>query len=55
MEFVIRSKGFLGHDTKSRKEVLKDLENTVVLSRKGVPLRVKDLATVSNGVAQSCQ
>lgn len=48
MEFIIRGKGFLGGG-KGADQTIIDLENTVVSSKGGVPLRIKDLASVSNG------
>ena len=50
MEFIIRGKGFLGGG-KGREQTIRDLENTVVNSKEGVPLRIKDLAEVSTGTA----
>ena len=48
MEFIIRGKGFLGGG-KGASQTIVDLENTVVSSKGGVPLRIKDLASVTNG------
>lgn len=48
MEFVLRGKGFLGTDG-DRAQAIQDLENTVVEQRDGVPIRIRDLATVQLG------
>ncbi|MFK7823956.1 MAG: efflux RND transporter permease subunit [Oligoflexales bacterium] len=50
MEFIIRGKGFLGGGQGAEQTIL-DLENTVVNSKEGVPLRIKDIAEVRNGTA----
>ncbi|NRA44349.1 MAG: efflux RND transporter permease subunit [Oligoflexales bacterium] len=50
MEFIIRGKGFLGGG-KGPAQTIIDLENTVVNSKGGVPLRIKDIAEVHNGTA----
>ena len=50
MEFIIRGKGFLGGG-KGPEQTIIDLENTVVNSQEGIPLRVKDIAEVRNGTA----
>ena len=47
MEFIIRGRGFLGGGDAD--EAVTDLEQTVVMSRDGVPVRVRDLATVQIG------
>ncbi|HMO83999.1 MAG TPA: efflux RND transporter permease subunit, partial [Lacipirellulaceae bacterium] len=47
MEFIIRGRGFLGGGEAD--QAVTDLEQTVVMSRNGVPLRVRDLATVQVG------
>jgi Cu(I)/Ag(I) efflux system membrane protein CusA/SilA len=49
MEFIVRGKGFLGQG--GRSQTIEDLENAVVTSRTGVPVRVKDLGYVQNGVS----
>ncbi|GAB5402958.1 MAG: hypothetical protein Aurels2KO_11890 [Aureliella sp.] len=48
MEFILRGKGFLGTDG-DRAKAIRDLEDTVVEQRDGVPVRIRDLATVQLG------
>lgn len=48
MEYIIRGRGFIGQN-KDTKEALADIEKTVVLSREGVPVRIRDLAQVQLG------
>ncbi len=48
MEFIVRSKGFLGSDGDKTKAI-EDIENTVILERDGVPVRVGDVARVQLG------
>ena len=48
MEFLVRGKGFIGSD-KTESETLTQIENTVVLTRDGLPVRVRDLAQVQIG------
>ncbi|MFH1923549.1 MAG: efflux RND transporter permease subunit, partial [Planctomycetota bacterium] len=48
MEFLVRGKGFIGSG-KSLSETLKQIEDTVVLTRDGIPVRVRDLAQVQIG------
>jgi Cu(I)/Ag(I) efflux system membrane protein CusA/SilA len=48
MEFVIRGRGFIGQN-KDVAQSLADIESTVVLSRDGVPVRIRDLAQVQLG------
>jgi Cu(I)/Ag(I) efflux system membrane protein CusA/SilA len=48
MEYVIRGRGFIGQD-KDVEESLIDIEKTVVISRDGVPVRVRDLGQVQLG------
>ena len=48
MEFLVRGKGFLGSDGDTTKAIT-DIENAVIMQRKGVPLRVKDVAVVQLG------
>lgn len=48
MEYVIRGRGFIGQD-KDTKQALADIEKTVVVSRDGVPVRIRDLAQVQIG------
>lgn len=50
MEFIVRGKGFIGSG-KSEPETVRQIENTVVLAREGVPVRVRDLAQVQIGPA----
>ncbi len=47
MEFVVRGRGFLGGVDAD--ETVSDLEETVVTSRQGVPVRVRDLGRVQTG------
>ena len=48
MEYVVRGRGFIGQN-KSPDQALTDIEKTVVLSRDGVPVRIRDLAQVQLG------
>lgn len=48
MEYVIRGRGFIGQN-KDTKQALADIEKTVVLSRDGVPVHIRDLAQVQLG------
>ena len=50
MEFLVRGKGFIGTD-KTEAETLGQIESTVVITRDGVPVRVRDLAQVQIGPA----
>ena len=50
MEFIVRGKGFIGSG-KTEQETLEQINNTVVLTRDGVPVRVRDLAQVQIGPA----
>ena len=50
MEFIVRGKGFIGSG-KTEPETLEQIENTVVLTRDGVPVRVRDVAQVQIGPA----
>ncbi|MFB3105736.1 MAG: efflux RND transporter permease subunit, partial [Pseudomonadales bacterium] len=50
MEFIVRGKGFIGSG-KTEQETIEQIENTVVLARDGVPVRVRDLAQVQTGPA----
>jgi Cu(I)/Ag(I) efflux system membrane protein CusA/SilA len=47
MEYIVRGRGFLGG--RDPNETVPDLEQTVVISREGVPVRVRDLGTVQVG------
>lgn len=48
MEYVVRGKGFIGAG-RSESETIRQIENTVVTTRNGVPLRVADLGYVQAG------
>ncbi|MCU0879134.1 MAG: efflux RND transporter permease subunit, partial [Pirellulaceae bacterium] len=48
MEYVIRGRGFIGQG-QDVAQALTDIEKTVVLSRDGVPVRIRDLAQVQLG------
>ncbi|HYW79677.1 MAG TPA: efflux RND transporter permease subunit, partial [Thermoguttaceae bacterium] len=48
MEFLVRGKGFIGSG-KTEPETLEQIEDTVVLTRDGIPVRVRDLAQVQIG------
>lgn len=48
MEYVIRGRGFIGADQDPDKAV-EDIERTVVRSRDGIPLRIRDLGHVQLG------
>src|SRR5688572_14231470 len=48
MEYVIRGRGFIGQG-KDVEQSLTDIEKTVVLSREGVPVRIRDLGQVQLG------
>ena len=48
MEYIIRGRGFIGQN-KDVRQSLADIEKTVVLSRDGVPVRIRDLAQVQLG------
>ncbi|TWU39458.1 efflux RND transporter permease subunit [Novipirellula artificiosorum] len=48
MEYIVRGKGFLGTDGEKEK-VIKDIEETVILQRNGVPVHVRDIARVQLG------
>ena len=50
MEFIVRGKGFIGSG-KTEEETLQQIKGTVVLTRDGVPVRVRDLAEVQIGPA----
>lgn len=50
MEFLVRGKGFIGSG-KTERETLQQIEDTVVLTRDGIPVRVGDLAQVQVGPA----
>lgn len=48
MEFIIRGRGFIGADQDPANAV-QDIEDTVVRTRQGVPLRIRDLGHVQLG------
>lgn len=48
MEFIIRGRGFIGANQDSNKAI-DDIEKTVVRSRDGIPLRIRDLGHVQLG------
>ncbi|WP_166822491.1 efflux RND transporter permease subunit [Thalassoroseus pseudoceratinae] len=48
MEFIIRGRGFIGADQDIAKAV-EDIEKTVVRTRDGIPLRIRDLGHVQLG------
>ncbi len=50
MEYIVRGKGFLGSG-KSTAETIEQIEQAVVTSREGVPVRIRDVATVQLGPA----
>jgi Cu(I)/Ag(I) efflux system membrane protein CusA/SilA len=50
MEFIVRGKGFIGTG-KSEFETTEQINNTVVITRDGVPVRIRDLAQVQTGPA----
>ena len=48
MEFIVRGKGFIGSG-KTELETVDQINDTVVLTRDGIPVRVRDLAQVQVG------
>jgi len=50
MEFIVRGKGFIGSG-KTEQETIGQINNTVVMTRDGIPVRVRDLAQVQIGPA----
>lgn len=48
MEFIIRGKGYLGRGGDSDK-IIEDIENTVVISKNNIPIRIKDLGFIQKG------
>src|SRR5690606_6945736 len=48
MEFIIRGRGFIGAD-QDVSQAVEDIEETVVMSREGIPVRIRDLGTVQLG------
>jgi len=50
MEFIVRGKGFIGSG-KTEPETIEEIENTVIVTREGVPVRIRDVARVQTGPA----
>ena len=48
MEFIIRGRGFIGADS-GPQQAIEDIEQTVVHTREGVPVRIRDLGAVQLG------
>jgi len=48
MEYIIRGRGFIGAD-EDVNDAVRDIEETVVRSRDGVPLRIRDLSQLQLG------
>jgi copper/silver efflux system protein len=48
MEYIIRGRGFIGAE-QDPAQAIRDVEDTVVLSRDGVPVRIRDLSHVQLG------
>lgn len=48
MEFIIRGRGFIGAD-QDTEQAVEDIEETVILSRDGIPVRIRDLGHVQLG------
>ncbi|MHC4878722.1 MAG: efflux RND transporter permease subunit [Planctomycetota bacterium] len=48
MEFIVRGKGFIGSG-RTEPETIDQINNTVVVTRDGIPVRVRDLAQVQTG------
>lgn len=48
MEYIIRGRGFIGSE-QDPVQAMRDVEDTVVLSRDGVPVRVRDVSHVQLG------
>ncbi|MCA9147222.1 MAG: efflux RND transporter permease subunit, partial [Planctomycetales bacterium] len=48
MEYIVRGKGFLGSDGDTAKAI-RDIEQSVIMQRDGVPVRVSDVANVQLG------
>ncbi|QDV19684.1 Cation efflux system protein CusA [Gimesia panareensis] len=48
MEFIIRGRGFIG-EGQSTEKAIGDIEETVIQSRDGVPIRIRDLGSVQLG------
>ena len=50
MEFFVQGKGFIGFG-KTQEETLIQIKNTIVSTRDGVPVHIRDLAQVQLGLA----
>ena len=50
MEFLVRGRGFIGSG-KTIEETIGEIEDTVILTRDGIPVRVRDVAQVQTGPA----
>jgi len=50
MEFLVRGRGFIGSG-RTPQETIEQIENTVIRTRDGVPVRVRDVAQVQTGPA----
>jgi Cu(I)/Ag(I) efflux system membrane protein CusA/SilA len=50
MEFIVRGKGFIGSG-KTDAQTLEQINNTVIITRDGIPVRVRDVAQVQIGPA----
>lgn len=50
MEFIVRGKGFIGSG-KTEQETIEQIEDTVVVTREGIPITVGQLANVQTGPA----
>ena len=48
MEYIVRGKGLIGSG-KTEQETTEQIENTVVLARDGIPVRIRDVAQVQIG------
>ena len=48
MEYIVRGKGFIGSEGDQSKAI-RDIEETVIMQRDGVPVRVSDVASVQLG------
>ena len=48
MEFIVRGKGFIGSG-KTGPQTIEQIENAVILTREGVPIRIRDVAQVQIG------
>ena len=50
MEYIVRGRGFIGSG-KTAEETLVDIEQTVITTRDGIPIRIRDIAQVQTGPA----